>query len=282
MKRSYRKVIALIGGTGLARGLEAALEDPRHHRDIEVRIGTETGRVLSCLEAFYDDLRILVLPRHGPTLEIPDRSPARLVAERGYESHIWFFHQQAVEAIYAFNAVGALDFSVPLASEGAFLVPDACARGIGATPHSFGSFAKAVHPSLQVPFDSTLRRHLIAAIEAAGGTAIDRGLYIYNGPDQFESAAEIRAVSRLFEGEPNRVVGMTAVPELVLSKQMEIPYALLCSASNYAQGMIPDEAISHSLVLDTMKVAAGRLVGIARELIRIVAADAANTPAVRQ
>ncbi|MEB3359860.1 MAG: hypothetical protein VKK04_24250 [Synechococcales bacterium] len=267
MTTKYARTIALIGGTGMAQGLFDVLEDFRNYEHVPVEFGGEKGEVLFYTEGFYEDTRVIVIPRHGPTLELPDRSPAVLVNEKGYEAHIWLLHTLGVDAVYAFNAVGSLDLNVPLASELTFLVPNDYGRGLGATTHSFGKLAKVIHPSMIEPFSPMLRQHAIEAIEAVGAKAMGEGLYIYSGPDQFETNAEIRATRHLYAEEKNRVVGMTAGAELVLCKQMAIPYVVICSNSNYAQGLV-SKSVEHELVLDVMKVAAPTLTEIARQIVK--------------
>ena len=272
MSQPPSRTIAIIGGTGLAHGLRRLpLTDLSAHNDVEVVFGERRGKVLEYLIGYCGDLRVVVLPRHGPTLERPDRSPAALVQEFGHEAHIWLLHQLRVSEVYAFSTVGAIDLDVPLAGQLAFVVPDSYARGVGASIHSFGSLARTIHPSLAPPFCPRLRAAAITAIETAGGLSLSRGLYIYNGPDQFETDAEIRAIKRLYEGEPFRVVGMTAGPELVLCRQMEIPYAVICANSNYAQGVIGGEAVTHDRVLAEMKPASEKMLEIAAALIRAAA-----------
>jgi 5'-methylthioinosine phosphorylase len=161
-----------------------------------------------------------------------------------------------------------------VASERCFVVPHDYARGLGATVHSFGGLAKTVHPSMREAFAPDLRAQAIAAITAAGATALSTGVYIYSGPDQFESAAEVRATMRLYEGEANRVVGMTAGPELVLCRQMEIPYAVICANANYAEGLVADPAVTHELVVERMQTAHDKLADVASEIVRVAAADA--------
>lgn len=272
MSRAYTRTIALIGGTGLASGLRhLPLTEPRLHQNVMVTFGETQGRVLEYVEGYCGSLRVIVLPRHGPTLARPDRSPAALVQQRGHEAHIWLFHQLAVSAAYAFSTVGALDLDVPLAGTLSFIVPHDYARGLGATVHSFGGISKTVHPSMREPFSPILRGQAIAAIEAAGATALSRGLYIYSGPDQFETDAEVRALRRLYAGEEPRVVGMTAGPELVLCRQMNIPYVVICANSNYAQGLVDDTAVTHEQVLAEMKPATEKMLEIASHLIRLAA-----------
>jgi 5'-methylthioadenosine phosphorylase len=275
MRRQFKKTIALIGGTGLVAELpRIPLSETRVHNDVPVAFGARTGRVLHYVEGYHDELRVILLPRHGPSPERPDRSPAVLVTELGHEAHIWLLHELRVSAVYAFCAVGALDLDVPLASERCFIVPHEYGRGLGATVHSFGAQAKTVYPSMREPFCPILRAHAVAGIEAAGARAISKALLINSGPDQFETAAEVRATKHLYEGEPHRLVGMTAGPELVLCRQMEIPYAVICANANYAEGICEATPVSHDLVVQTMKVAADTMLATASHLIRLAAAEA--------
>ncbi|MBS0261928.1 MAG: 5'-methylthioadenosine phosphorylase [Planctomycetes bacterium] len=277
MAQPFSRTIALIGGTGLAAGLRRLpLSGLQLHQNVSVRFGANQGRVLEYLEGCFGNLRVIVLPRHGPTLERPDRSPGTLVAELGYEAHIWLLHELGVSAVYAFSTVGALDLEVPLASQLAFVVPHDYGRGIGATTHSFGSLSRTIHPSMREPFDRHLRDQFLRAIQDAGASALTRGLYIYNGPDQFETDAEIRALRRFYDGESHRIVGMTAGPELVLCRQMEIPYAVVCANSNYAQGLVDDVSVTHELVLHEMQPATAKMLEIATHLIRIVAEESGS------
>jgi 5'-methylthioadenosine phosphorylase len=274
MPRVVSKTIALIGGTGMVWEPDhLGLTDATVHTNVTVKFGSDSGRVLHHLEGYQAGLRVIVLPRHGPTLAQPDRSPAMLLHEKGYEAHIWLLHQLGVSAVYAFSAVGALDRDIPLASELCFVVPHDYARGLGASTHSFGVLARTVHPSMREPFAPELRAQAIAAITAAGATALSTGLYICSGPDQFESTAEVRATMRLYAGETHRVVGMTAGPELVLCRQMEIPYVVICANANYAEGLDPDAAVTHELVVERMQRANDKLADVASEIVRIAAAQ---------
>jgi 5'-methylthioadenosine phosphorylase len=274
VNREYQRTIALIGGTGLVFGTRRIpLDEARVHNDVTVTFGADSGRILHYVEGYHGRTRVILLPRHGPTPERPDRSPAALVKEKGHEAHVWLLHKIGVSAVFAFSAVGALDLDVPLASEMSFVVPHEYGRGLGATVHSFGNLAKTIHPGMREPFSPALRSQAKRAIEAAGAVALSNGIYIYSGPDQFETDAEVRATRRLYEGEAHRLVGMTAGPELVLCRQMEIPYAVICANSNYAQGLVAGAPVTHALVVDTMNAASDKLVDIASHIIRIAAEE---------
>ena len=47
---------------------------------------------------------------------------------------------------------------------------------------------------------------------------------------------------------------MTTVPECILSNQLNIPYAVICSNVNYAEGLSLKK-VDHKGTLDVMKVA---------------------------
>lgn len=265
------RIIAVIAGTGLAADLAKALDHSEVHENVRVSFGSREGSLLHYVSAQYGDLRVIILPRHGPTVAVPDRSPAELVHDVGHEAHIWHFHELGVERVYGFNSVGALDDSVPLASDNAFLIPDEYGRGFGAISHSFGALALDVHPSMAAPFDETMRSRLIEATRQAGARPVAGGLYIHSAGDAFESAAEVRAYRRLYEGSRNRVVGMTSGAEVVLCKQMKIPFALICANCNWAQGLEPGRQVTHEHVLNGMRPATETLQTIARNVIRIEA-----------
>lgn len=266
-----QKTIALLAGTGLASKLFQFLDDVETVSNLEVQFGDRRGEVLEYYRGKVDNLDVIILPRHGPTLEQPDRSPAELVRCYGHEAHIWHFHELGVAAIYSFNSVGSLDRSVPLAAEGQFLIPDQYARGIGMMAHSFGEKARVIHPSMAQPFDEKLRRNLMEAVKQAGSKALEQGTYITSLGDVFESYTEVQAYRLLYASARNRVLGMTCGPELLLSHQMEIPYAAICANCNWAEGLEPAEIVTHEHVLAGMEPAAEALKNIAQELVTVEA-----------
>lgn len=267
-----RKKIAIFAGTGLASRLAGFLERSEVATDIPVEFGDRQGKVLFRYSASLGPLEVIVIPRHGPTLEIPDRSPAELVRQYGHEAHIWYLHQQGVSAIYTFNSVGAIDRSVPLAADNGFLIPNEMIRGIGMGAHSFGKLALTVHPSMRDPFDAKMRAKLKRAVDAAGAHALTEGTYINSLGDVFESAAEVQAYRNMYASAKNRVLGMTCGPEIQLARQMNIPYAAICGNCNWAEGL-DDQPVTHEHVLSGMEPAAATLREIARHLVMIEAAE---------
>jgi 5'-methylthioinosine phosphorylase len=266
-----QNIIAIIAGTGLAASLTQDLDGKQMHVEVPVEFGGRNGKVLHYVHGKCRDLDVIVLPRHGPTVAIPDRSPAELVRLAGHEAHIWQLYQLGVRRVYAFNSVGALDRSVPLAAENTFLIPHDYGRGFSAVSHSFGSLALDVHPSMAEPFAGFMRERLRQATEAAGANALMLGTYIHSAGDAFETAAEVDAYRVLYQHAKNKVVGMTSGAEVVLCKQMRMDFALLCANCNWAQGLGDGQDVTHEHVLNGMRPATDVLQTIALNLIRIEA-----------
>lgn len=260
-----RKTIAFIGGSGLAEGLENILDEVREFKNEQNKFGT----VISCYIGKSRNADVIILPRHGKE-GVRTRMPAELVSEKGYEANIWQLHELGAEEVYGFTAVGSMDLSVPLADNGCFVVPHSYIRGLAASQHSFGENAKNIFPNMSQPFDESLRCRAINAIKQCGYKAIQRGTYIYNCGNQFETPEEIRMLERMtvMDGQlGSRVVGMTTVPEAVLLAQMGIPFAAVCSNVNYAEGISAETGVSHAQTMKVMDTAAKYLTNVARKIV---------------
>ncbi|AJF61034.1 TPA: MTAP family purine nucleoside phosphorylase [Candidatus Woesearchaeota archaeon] len=258
------KTVAFIGGSGLAQGLEGLLAEVTQHE----HVANEFGTVLSYYTGKHGNTNVVILPRHGESEGgKPTRTPAELVRQRGYEANIWQLYKLGVQAVYGTTAVGALDMQIPLADKGCFVVPYSYVRGVAASQHSFGASALNVHPSMGEPFDPKLIVRVFSAIKAAGYDMM-KGVYIYNGGDAFETPEEIKVLEKETRClNAMRVVGMTTVPEVMLLKQMNIPFAAIASNVNYAEGLSKDMIVSHEQTLKVMKKAGGYLTNIAKEII---------------
>lgn len=254
--------IAFIGGSGLSKGLETALSDIKEYPNEE----NKYGRVSPFVTGSYGSLNVAVLSRHGDGELF--RSPSDLVRTRGFEANTWKLHELGVEEVYAFSAVGSVSPRPPLVSTGSFVVPHSYARGIAASQHSFGNDAKVIFTNMGTPFSDGTRQRAGQAIEDGGYKARMRGIYVYNGGDCFETPEEIRAVRMLYGGRTNILVGMTAVPEAILCRQMGIGYAVICSNVNYAQGISEKTKVSHEQTLSEMNKSERFIVRIVENILR--------------
>lgn len=86
---------------------------------------------------------------------------------------------------------------------------------------------------------STWRENILRALRSEGvqppvvsSLLFDGGVYIQTQGPRFETASESLFLSQLGD-----VVGMTAATEAALASELRIPYAMVCSVDNYANGI---------------------------------------------
>ncbi|MFN3630988.1 MAG: 5'-methylthioadenosine phosphorylase, partial [Casimicrobiaceae bacterium] len=83
------------------------------------------------------------------------------------------------------------------------------------------------------PYDAALRRRLLDAAATVGEPVLDRGVYAATQGPRLETAAEIIRLRQ----DGATVVGMTGMPEAVLARELDLPYAHLCFVVNWAAGL---------------------------------------------
>ena len=115
---------------------------------------------------------------------------------------------------------------------------------------------KLNHIDFSNPYDEILRQRLIQAARATGLKFSDSGVYgVTQGP-RFETAAEIDRMDR----DGVDMVGMTAMPEAVLARELDMAYACIALVVNAAAGRgdaeLSIEEIYESLEVTTRDVLA--------------------------
>ena len=215
-------MLAVIGGSGLGslrgeiRGLEV--------ETIEA-IWTPYGGPVQVDICRKDGIGVAFLPRHAAG----DRVPAHKV---NYRANIWALHSLGVGRIISTNTVGGISGDLP---PGAMAVPE---QLIDYTWGRAGTFAdgpegEPPHIDFTWPYDGALRRQLREAAAKVGKTVKFGGVYgVLQGP-RLETAAEIQRLRR----DGCDMVGMTSMPEAVLARELDIPYACLALSVNRAAGL---------------------------------------------
>ena len=77
-----------------------------------------------------------------------------------------------------------------------------------------------------------VRRGLLEAARDCAVEAVDGGVYWQTAGPRFETRAEIAMISPFAD-----LVGMTMASEAIVSQELDLPYASLCSVDNYAHGL---------------------------------------------
>ncbi|MFC3285140.1 S-methyl-5'-thioinosine phosphorylase [Litchfieldella rifensis] len=216
-------MLAIIGGTGLAE--MEGLEIIRRH-GAETPLGAASCGVI---EGVLNGHEVLFLPRHGQPHKLP---PHRV----NYRANLWALKQAGASRIVGINAVGGID---PELVPGALVVPDQVIDyTIGRESTYFdGRFKPLAHIDFSWPYDAESRQTLLMAAQQAGEAMVDGGVYGCTQGPRLETAAEIARMAR----DGCSLVGMTGMPEAVLARELEIPYACLALVVNPAAGVVDTE-----------------------------------------
>ncbi len=206
----------------------------------------------------YGDHRIACIARHGERHLIPPH----LV---NYRANLWILQQHGVKRCLALNTVGAVATDFP---PGELAIPDQLIDYTWGREHSYfdGSQDKVAHVDFTEPFDAELRGQIAAAALAAG-CGIRSGVYgVTQGP-RLESAAEVDRLER----DGCTMVGMTAMPEAALARELSIRYAVCALAVNYAAGRGPGDASIHAQLERYMAEGMERLSAVVERAIPVLA-----------
>ncbi len=213
--------LAFIGGTGLARmdGMQV-----RERHVVHTRFGDPSAAIV---EGTLAGTKVLFLARHGdPHVRLPHQV--------NYRANILALKEAGASAIIAVNAVGGIT-----AAAGDLVIPEQIIDYTWGRDSTFfdGPDEPLIHIDFSWPFDADLRRRLSSALAATNLPWRDGGCYAATQGPRLETAAEIRRL----ENDGNTIVGMTGMPEAVLARELEIPYAMLSLVVNPAAGKVDRE-----------------------------------------
>jgi len=174
-------------------------------------------------EGAYAD--IVFLSRHGEHHDIP---PHKV----NFRANIWALRKLAVSHVLASFAVGSISEEIAPGSAVAIDQIIDFTHGREQTFHDGGERG-LYHVPFTEPICSSLRAAMIARAPTFGLDLRPQGTYVcFNGP-RFETAAEIR----MFGLMGAEVVGMTAMPEAALARELGIHYAGVAVSVNWAAGV---------------------------------------------
>ncbi len=216
--------LAIIGGSGLNHLsiLEGAcrrfVRTPYGEPSCPMTLGTICGHPM------------VFLARHGHGHTI-------MPSDINYRANIWALKTLKVTGIIAVGSVGSIH---PSLVPGDLVVPDQLIDYTwGRASTFYGTEPDAqMHVDFTHPFDQGLRERLSGVAELLGFNVKEVGVYACTQGPRLETAAEIRRLA----GDGADIVGMTAMPEAVLARELGIPYAQLNVVANYAAGIAESAA----------------------------------------
>lgn len=209
---------AIIGGSGLAK--LTALEAPRR-QVMRTPFGEPSGALTFGRLAGAD---VVFLARHGYGHTLAPH-------EVNYRANIWALKELKAEAIISVATVGGIREDL---GPGMLVVPHQIIDYTHSRKSTFfeGKENPVIHVDFTIPYAPPLRAALLAAAARCGEPLIDGGVYACTQGPRLETAAEIERIAR----DGGDMVGMTGMPEAVLAREADIPYATLGVVVNHAAG----------------------------------------------
>ncbi len=181
-----------------------------------------------------DEIDVLHVSRHGA-------GHKRLSNHVTHRANVAALQELGADFVLGVTVCGAVDPSLTLGSLVAFddlhFLQNRLADGSLCTFYDAPGDPMRGHWIYEQPFSAELRAVLVDACREAGVAARDHGCYGHVDGPRFNTKAEIRSLA--LAGVT--AVSQTAGPETVLCGEVELPYALLGYATDYANG-VQDEA----------------------------------------
>jgi 5'-methylthioadenosine phosphorylase len=210
-------MLAIIGGSGLNQLSMATTE--------RKAVRTPYGEPSASLAFGHIGRReIVFLARHGEDHRFAPH-------EVNYRANLWALKHAGALEVLSVATVGGIRAGL---APGALLVPDQIIDytwGRHSTYHE-GPGAEVNHIDFTQPYSHALRTKIGEAARACGERLIDGGVYATTQGPRLETAAEINRLER----DGADIVGMTAMPEAALAREISLPYAAIAVVANYAAG----------------------------------------------
>ena len=167
------------------------------------------------------DNQYVFLRRHGTDGTL---SPHQV----NYRANVWLMNELGVDVLLGTHTVGSID---PALEVGGLVLPDQLIDYTWGRAQTFDDQRR--HIEFSQPFSAAL----CAKLERCAPQLHVGGVYGCTQGPRLETSAEIRRLAN----DGCTVVGMTAMPEASLARELEIAFASLCVVVNPAAGIGADE-----------------------------------------
>ena len=239
-------MLAIIGGSGLNQlgNLEAT-----QRKATRTPYGEPSGALTFGRIGRRD---VVFLARHGHRHTIAPH-------EVNYRANLWALKDAGAVEVLSVATVGGIRTSL---APGALVLPHQIIDytwGRHATYHE-GPSASVNHIDFTEPYSRGMRNKIREAARACGEKLVDGGVYAATQGPRLETAAEIDRLER----DGADIVGMTAMPEAALAREISLEYAAIAVVANHAAGRgdakraVPLESIA--AVLETSMARVRRII----------------------
>jgi 5'-methylthioinosine phosphorylase len=218
--------IGIIGGSALSNidNLEASRRET---------VSTPYGPPSSpLLHGRIDGHDIVFIHRHGFEHTIAPH-------EINYRANLYAMKQAGVSHVIAVGAVGGItERMMPIT----LVTPDQIIDYTWGRKQTFSeaSAEKVVHIDFTWPYDEYLRQALSRSALALNLPLVTKGVYAAVQGPRLETAAEIARMER----DGCDIVGMTAMPEAALARELDIKFACITVVVNWAAGKGSQTSVS--------------------------------------
>jgi 5'-methylthioadenosine phosphorylase len=224
-----RADLGLIGGSGFYeffdRAERVSVATPFGQPSDDLVIGEVEGR------------RVAFIARHGQGHRF---APHRV----NYRANLWALRSVGVRQVLSPCAVGSLR---PELGPGTIVVPDQVVDRTWGRAHTvYAAEGPVVHVAFADPYCARGRAVAVEAVSAAGkSVAADGTLVVINGP-RFSSRAE----SLWHQRAGWSIVGMTAMPEAAIARELAMCFTTIALVTDHDAGVDGAGAVTHEEVLE--------------------------------
>ena len=240
--------LGVIGGSGFQRITDFSVSERR-------RLDTPYGEPSDAYSTGYlQGKKIVFLPRHGEDHHIP---PHKI----NYRANIFGFRLLGITEIISLAAVGGISGHY---APRCIVIPHQIIDYTCNREHTFYDGGGSLHEFIEnrlehidftCPYSHSVRARLIHAAKLAGVPCIDHGVYAATEGPRLETAAEINR----FERDGADIVGMTAMPEAGLARELGLAYGSIALVVNAAAGRDSNGSSMEAIADNLSRVTAGAL-----------------------
>ncbi len=256
--------VGVITGTGTYALPGLAAGEPAPH-------STPYGEA-HVTRARMGDAEVLHISRHGP-------GHRRLSNQVDHRANITALADLGAEAVVGVTVCGAVDPSLELGSLVVFddlhFLVNRLADGSLCTFYDTAGDPRRGHWIFEGPFSEDVRAVLLDAARSTDAVVRDGGCYGHVDGPRFNTRAEIRSLAQAGV----TAVSQTAGPEAVLCGELELPYALVGYATDYANG-VTEEATPVQELLDRIAASTGTFAALLAEALPHLAGARVQPPGV--
>lgn len=239
-------MLAIIGGSGLTT---LSNLDVSHREVVRTPYGEPSGAVVFGEICGHP---AMFLPRHGFGHTI---APHMV----NYRANLWALHHHGATGVISVASVGSIRADL---GPGDIVLPHQIIDYTWGRKSTYfeGPGVPVKHVDFTNPYDEALRDRIrLAAAEIGVETKIGAVYAATQGP-RLESAAEINRLER----DGADVVGMTGMPEAVLARELDLPYAAINVVANHAAGRASS---AHGIHFDSLEPVLHAAMGRVRSII---------------